>query len=275
MPTGLTFNATVDLMAAILEARTDAKLLDVTTLAAQKAGFDSVLIGLQWKTSQDEMRFKVTSGYPEGWQQKYLERSYMATDPTVAHCQVVTAPWVWSEPFFQAHHSMALLEEAKSFGVGYGVSVPTHERLGVKSMVSFARHAPFFTGFARGTAAVVRCDGDFPMRACRVQKFEPRRDGGCAKSAALFARGALSEVDCNGQDLVGDRNDSRHIGNNGGVSHQKRDGQARCEQPNAGHCGGFQNGLAGLNGMASICAAPRWREMLTWPTSPMPLFGCG
>lgn len=143
MPTGLTFNAKVDLMAAILEARTDAKLLDVTTLAAQKAGFDSVLIGLQWKTLQGEMRFKVTSGYPEGWQQKYLERSYMTTDPTVAHCQVVTAPWVWSEPFFQAHHSMALLEEAKSFGVGYGVSVPTHERLGVKSMVSFARHAPF------------------------------------------------------------------------------------------------------------------------------------
>jgi DNA-binding CsgD family transcriptional regulator len=38
-----------------------------------------------------------------------------------------------------------MLEEARSFGLGFGLSLPVHEVLGVKSMMSLARDQPIDT----------------------------------------------------------------------------------------------------------------------------------
>lgn len=142
MPTGKIRRSTIDLLTSILDAPTEQEFMKVLQLAALKAGFERVLIGLQWQSAHGESRRRISSGYPEAWQRIYLDRAYIDIDPTVAHCLSSTDPLLWTEQLFAEADCLALLEEARGFGMGHGVSVPTHEGFGVKSMVCFARSQP-------------------------------------------------------------------------------------------------------------------------------------
>jgi LuxR family transcriptional regulator len=59
-------------------------------------GFDYFLFGLQILDEPGgEPRHFVVNGYPESWRRRYLEKSYIYVDPTVAHCLTKTTPLVW------------------------------------------------------------------------------------------------------------------------------------------------------------------------------------
>lgn len=135
----------IDLMSAIISAKTDADLLAAVTSAACQSGFERVLIGTQWVDTRGQRRFQVLSGYPDAWQTEYALRGYMAIDPTVSHCQLQTSSLIWSQRHFIEAGAMNLFEEARSFGLGYGVSIPVHELTGVKTMVSLVRDKPLDT----------------------------------------------------------------------------------------------------------------------------------
>ncbi|MCU0762137.1 MAG: LuxR family transcriptional regulator [Hydrogenophaga sp.] len=143
MSTGWSLSGTIDLMALVLEAKSECEFLSNMALACRQIGFERFLIGTQWHDDNGAPVHRVVSGYPAEWQRIYAQRQYIALDPTVGHCQRSTQTLVWSDALFESTGSIALLEEAKSHGVGFGLSVPVHEARGsVKSMISLARDHP-------------------------------------------------------------------------------------------------------------------------------------
>lgn len=139
----MSLSSTIDFLSGLLEAQDEDKLLDSLNKAATKCGFEKFLVGMQWHGPQGDLRYRALSGYPMSWQQLYLERGYVQIDPTVRHCQAADSTLVWSERIFNGPDGKGMLEEARRYGLGYGISVPIHEMHGVKSMVSLARDKPF------------------------------------------------------------------------------------------------------------------------------------
>jgi LuxR family quorum-sensing transcriptional regulator LasR len=132
--------ASIDLMASILEAKDEMEFSTRLGNATRICGFEMFVIGLQVTNSDGMIEHHVTSAYPQAWQKLYSERNYVADDPTVAYCQNHTEPLIWSELMFK--HAMPLFEEARNHGIGFGISVPIHERIGTKSMLSLVRDRP-------------------------------------------------------------------------------------------------------------------------------------
>jgi LuxR family quorum-sensing system transcriptional regulator SolR len=169
MSSGLSLNDSIDMFARLLEARSPDDFAAAMEKAAKLIGFDRFMVGMQWFGPQGDTRFRVISGYPIEWQTLYLERGYMNKDPTVGYCQTNTDPVVWDDAFFAKTGSLDLLEEARSYGLGFGISLPVHEALGVKSMISLARdqsldNNPAETQRLLSAGAVLSSCGHFAYR---------------------------------------------------------------------------------------------------------------
>lgn len=84
----------------------------------------------------------VARDYPVEFSQRYFDNGWILLDPTVAHCQISTAPLVWRREMYP-RGSELLYEEARAAGLEHGISIAFHETSDVKSMISFARDKPF------------------------------------------------------------------------------------------------------------------------------------
>ncbi|KQO25618.1 hypothetical protein ASF11_18855 [Acidovorax sp. Leaf76] len=131
-----------DLMSKIFDASTDQAFFSAMETISREIGFERFMVGTQWFDDNGAPVYKIASGYPPGWQRLYAERQYAALDPTVHHCRTSTDAIVWSEDFFAQSGTLHFFEEARSHGLGFGLSVPVHEARGVKTMVSLARDQP-------------------------------------------------------------------------------------------------------------------------------------
>lgn len=142
MFSGMSLNASIGLLSSLLEAKNADDFSIGMDKASRQIGFDRFMVGIQWSGTQGAPQFRVISGYPSDWQSRYLQRGYMAVDPTVAYCQTNSDPVIWSDAMFEKTGSMHMLEEARDFGLGFGLSMPVHEIGNVKSMMSLARDRP-------------------------------------------------------------------------------------------------------------------------------------
>lgn len=75
-------------------------------------------------------RVIVISGYPEEWRERYEQNSYLAVDPMVRHCWSSSKPLRWADVELsngkKSQAERKFLNEAKSFYLNDGISVPTH-----------------------------------------------------------------------------------------------------------------------------------------------------
>jgi DNA-binding CsgD family transcriptional regulator len=124
--------------AQLLDARTADDLLRKLESISQQLGFERCLIGLQVARPMLPSTTHISSAYPLAWQQKYRDNHYIAIDPTVSHCLTSAQPIIWNEAVFQGP-SHDFWEEAKSFGLAYGMSFPVHDMHGQISMLSLVR----------------------------------------------------------------------------------------------------------------------------------------
>ncbi len=125
-------------ISAILDAKNEAQLVDLLKRAAFSLGFEQFVMGVEVNRPLVKPVQHAINGYTQRWQQVYAERNFLWQDPTVSHCQTSSEPLVWSEKMYSAG-SRELWEESHKYGVGHGLSIPVHEREGVKSMFSLAR----------------------------------------------------------------------------------------------------------------------------------------
>lgn len=130
-------------IASLVLASTEEEMRERMRVAAFSAGFDQVLFGIELRRHALPPIQHITSAYRQDYQVVYRDKGFIMRDPTVWHCQTQTTPLVWDEGMYTTPESRELMEESRSYGLGYGLSVPVHESANVVSMLSLARDRPF------------------------------------------------------------------------------------------------------------------------------------
>ncbi|TWO73216.1 LuxR family transcriptional regulator [Caenimonas sedimenti] len=130
-------------IASMTAAVDEADFLQKAQAAARAIGFEHVLLGFEWRRHSLPPIQHVTSGFPAGYQQVYVERGLIMLDPTVPYCQTHTQPLEWDEAMYTSPQSREVLEESRKYGLSHGLSVPVHESGSIASMLSLGRDKPF------------------------------------------------------------------------------------------------------------------------------------
>ncbi|MES0076892.1 LuxR family transcriptional regulator [Mesorhizobium sp. M0058] len=80
--------------------------------------------------------------YPDGWQERYLEMGYDRIDPIIKTSRQRTSAFRWSDVYKDANtteQERRVLDEAATFGLRSGISVPLHGPQGRVAIMSFAQ----------------------------------------------------------------------------------------------------------------------------------------
>ncbi|KWV77500.1 MULTISPECIES: helix-turn-helix transcriptional regulator [Pseudomonas] len=99
-----------------------AKLQKITS----DRGFDKVLFGLAQRNHQDPGAVLIVDNYPVQWRADYDSAKYTTIDPVVAHSAQHCTPLVWADSMYKNSVQQAFREEAYSYGLIHGVSIPMH-----------------------------------------------------------------------------------------------------------------------------------------------------
>ena len=83
------------------------------------------------------------NNYCDAWQEKYQTNNYLAIDPTVKHALNSNLPIMWTDKLFCS--ACDLREEARSFGLEYGLANPFHEPNGFIGMLTLSRSHEFIS----------------------------------------------------------------------------------------------------------------------------------
>jgi DNA-binding CsgD family transcriptional regulator len=145
---------TAERIASLLDCKTEGEFLGSLGDISKKFGFETFVAGAQVTSKDGSAAHHTISGYPAEWQRIYAERNYVGIDPTVAHCLKSPEPLIWTQNIFE--NGMSMWEEAKGFGLSYGISIATHDISGVKSMLSLVRDKPILESEARHISAMTK-----------------------------------------------------------------------------------------------------------------------
>ncbi|GAB2857091.1 transcriptional regulator LasR [Pseudoduganella ginsengisoli] len=109
---------------ALMNARDEPETVTRLESAAQGLGFDKVLFAVipQPKTNIADVYLR--SNYPDQWREHYDRNNLRTADPTVEYCFKASSPFVWMPQSFKTPEQQALYEEAASFGLKVGVTLP-------------------------------------------------------------------------------------------------------------------------------------------------------
>lgn len=132
-------------IAQALSSTSDAdSLLATAGDAACSLGYDFFAYGIRMPLPLSRPQTLMISSYPQQWQQRYAEQSYLAVDPTVAHAMRSTAPMQWSEDLFaSARH---LWEDAQGHGLHVGWAQAAVSANGAVGMLTLARSGDGISG---------------------------------------------------------------------------------------------------------------------------------
>lgn len=103
-------------------------------------GFAHYLYGARVLLPNGDSLQYIYSGYPDAWMATYQSENYIQIDPVVDHCfcRNSNIPLVWSEEVFDSPERRAFWEEAQSYGVASGLSVPVRGANGEVALFSVA-----------------------------------------------------------------------------------------------------------------------------------------
>ena len=122
---------------ALLSIRGERQLLEAIAALVRGLEFDHYSYGIRMPVPITRPRVELFSNYPQRWHTRYLERGYVAVDPTVRHGTKSLLPIVWSDDVFAS--APELWEEAHSFGLKVGWAQSSRDANGTAGMLSLAR----------------------------------------------------------------------------------------------------------------------------------------
>lgn len=109
-------------------------LLDI----AGSVGFEHVMYAVvHSRHAQYENAF-VQTNYSSEWRDRYDAERFAYVDPTVGHCLISNLPIVWQPEAFATSGGRILYEEACSYGMRTGVTLPIHGPNGEVGLLSLA-----------------------------------------------------------------------------------------------------------------------------------------
>lgn len=106
------------------------ELMNAIDQQARAAGFEHWMYALDPSIPGEHRRQYVLSGYPGAWVTHYLDQDYLMVDPVVAHCRRHATPYLWpsvdDDPERIGKPARRMFEDAESFGLRTGLSIPVH-----------------------------------------------------------------------------------------------------------------------------------------------------
>lgn len=115
-------------------------------------GLDQVMYAVvHSRHAQYENAF-VQTNYSQEWRDRYDAERFAYVDPTVAHCLTSTLPIIWQPEAFGDGGGRILYEEACSFGMRTGVTLPIHGPGGEVGLLGLASDAAPGEKFSRDIA---------------------------------------------------------------------------------------------------------------------------
>lgn len=139
-------HASLDAFRALVRCETPEALTQAVDAITAKFGVDHWFYGVDLPLVNDRHAHFHLGGYPEGWLAHYVAQDYLRIDPVIAHCHDHATPYLWSE----VQQRIALsntprdnqirrfFEEAASFGLVGGVSIPLHGPGALWGVVSYS-----------------------------------------------------------------------------------------------------------------------------------------
>lgn len=121
-------------------------------LCAFALNFDCPWIAYRYLTSDERIltpgrrNRKVMLNYPHEWQKRYFEMGYDTVDPIIKTSRKRAGAFRWSELYKDAsttEDERRVFDEAATFGLRSGLSVPLHGPNGSFAIMSFARDREF------------------------------------------------------------------------------------------------------------------------------------
>lgn len=125
------------LIHSLLSAETEDTFYTALSSASRELGFEYCAYGMRMPLPVSNPRVFMVNNYSDEWQQKYLERQYIAIDPTVMHGMKSVMPLVWSNDIFTECRDF--WEEARSHGLRIGWAQSCHDARGVAGLLTLAR----------------------------------------------------------------------------------------------------------------------------------------
>jgi len=114
-------------------------LLDI----GQELGFEHALFGIVPNRATPLESAFLVSNYPEQWRATYDAQRLHAVDPTVGHCLSSAMPVIWEPTTFHGNDQNEFYEQACSYGLRSGITLPIHGsqgEFGLMSFVASGRH---------------------------------------------------------------------------------------------------------------------------------------
>ncbi|MGF6553476.1 LuxR family quorum-sensing transcriptional regulator LasR [Paraburkholderia youngii] len=145
----------IEQMAPLLDAADEAEWFGVITGLAETWGFDRILVAMLPRPTMRLEDAYLRSTYAPAWRQTYDEQGMVHIDPTVAHCLSRSAPLIWTPEIFATPPQQALYEEARSYGLGAGVTLPIHGPNQEAGMMCFVNDDKPSDGFRRHVNAAL------------------------------------------------------------------------------------------------------------------------
>lgn len=125
----------------ILNATCKKSLFEQTAYHVRQLGFKN--FAYRHQISGAASSRCMLDGFPAEWRLRYDAADYLSIDPVVQHCRCRTVPLIWHDDLYTTSLAKLMRDEAKSYGLVYGLSCPVHDRSGAISMLSMATDDPF------------------------------------------------------------------------------------------------------------------------------------
>lgn len=136
-------------------------------------GFAHFIYGARVRLANGEVLQYIYNGYPESWMSAYHAANHIQIDPIVEHCfyRNSCVPLIWSERTFDTKKRLAFMEEAQSYGIASGLSVPIRGANGDVALFSVANPNRFEASHSHhvNTAGAIYVLGAYVHEAiCRL-----------------------------------------------------------------------------------------------------------
>ncbi|WP_426168631.1 helix-turn-helix transcriptional regulator [Pseudoduganella sp. R-34] len=181
----------LDQLHTLMEAQSDTQWAQALAELAAQLGFEYSLFGVVPNKAQPLESAFLVSNYPSEWRAAYDKLQLHAVDPTVSHCLGSGLPIIWQPASFQGERQQQFYEQAASYGLRSGVTLPVHGRSGEFGMLSFVSDQQQRTAGAGqlDTLASLSLIRDYAQESAR--KFTSAK-GAPAPAVKLTAR----ELEC-------------------------------------------------------------------------------
>ncbi len=161
---------------------------------ANDLGYEQTILAIfpdQNTPLEPELAF-LHSNYSSAWRNRYDAQKLWYIDPAVTHCTYKSIPQLWSPNIFYSKRQKAMYEEACSYGLRSGVTLPihgTHGEMGILCFVTDTKPGKSFQREANNMLPELSYFRDFIFETSR--RFMRPSD-----STELISPLTRSELEC-------------------------------------------------------------------------------